>query len=62
MRMLRDRLFKGILESIDHVLVNGSIGNKRVFDNVNISFLYVEGEALAVKFSLREIYVSSESV
>ncbi len=60
-RSLRDRLFKGILDSVDDVLVNGPLGDKRVIDNVNVSFLYIEGEALTVELSLRGIYVSSGS-
>ena len=58
---LRDMLMNGILESIGDVLVNGPLGDKRVADNVNVSFLYVEGEALTVELSLRGIYVSSGS-
>lgn len=58
---LRDRLLKGIVDNIPHVLVNGPIGDRRAPDNVNISFLYVEGEALTVELSMRGIYVSSGS-
>lgn len=58
---LRDKLLKGIVENIPHVLVNGPVGDKRALDNVNVSFLYVEGEALTVELSLRGIYVSSGS-
>ncbi|MET1159780.1 MAG: cysteine desulfurase family protein [Thermoprotei archaeon] len=58
---LRDRLFKGILENVDHVLVNGPLGEKRVPDNINVSFLYVEGEAITVELSMRGVYVSSGS-
>lgn len=60
-RILRDRLLKGILDNVENVLINGPISNKRVVDNLNISFLYVEGEALTVELSLRGIYVSSGS-
>jgi len=61
MQQLRDQLFNGITSSIPHILVNGPLGDKRVPDNVNVSFLYVEGEALTVELSLRGIYVSSGS-
>jgi len=61
MRQLRDQLFNGITSSIPHILVNGPLGDKRAPDNVNVSFLYVEGEALTVELSLRGIYVSSGS-
>ncbi len=60
-RKLRDRLIEGIVGSVGDVLVNGPLGDKRVADNVNVSFLYVEGEALTVELSLRGIYVSSGS-
>ncbi|MEM4691581.1 MAG: cysteine desulfurase family protein [Desulfurococcaceae archaeon] len=60
-RGLRDRLFDGILNNIDDVLVNGPLGDKRVANNVNVSFLKVEGEAITVELSLRGIYVSSGS-
>ncbi len=58
---LRDSLINGILGSIDGAILNGPRGRDRVPDNVNISFLYVEGEALTVELSLRGIYVSSGS-
>ena len=60
-KSLRDKLLKGIVENIPHVLVNGPVGDKRAPDNVNVGFLYVEGEALTVELSLRGIYVSSGS-
>ncbi len=61
MKSLRDRLLKGILDHVPDVLVNGPLGDRRAPDNVNVSFLYVEGEALTVELSLRGIYVSSGS-
>ncbi len=61
LRRMRDRLIGGILESVEESKLNGPRGNKRVVDNVNISFLHVEGEALTVELSLRGIYVSSGS-
>ena len=60
-RKLRDRLMSGIIERVPHVLVNGPEGDKRAPDNVNLSFLFVEGEAITVELSLRGIYVSSGS-
>lgn len=61
MRSLRDELIDGIMESVSHVLLNGPKGDKRAPDNVNISFLYCEGEALTIELSMRGIYVSSGS-
>jgi len=61
MRTLRDMLMRGIVDSVDDVLINGPIGDRRVCDNLNVSFLYVEGEAVTVELSMRGIYVSSGS-
>jgi len=58
---LRDKLMKGIIDSVDNVLINGPVDENRVVDNLNVSFLYIEGEALTVELSLRGIYVSSGS-
>lgn len=61
LRKLRDKLLYGILEKVPHVLINGPQGDKRAPDNVNVSFLFIEGEALTIELSLRGIYVSSGS-
>jgi len=61
MTELRDRLINGILERVDHTVLNGPSGERRAPDNVNISFLYCEGEALTVELSLNGVYVSSGS-
>ncbi|MEM1584211.1 MAG: cysteine desulfurase family protein [Nitrososphaerota archaeon] len=61
MKMLRDMLIEGILEEVPEVLLNGPTGEKRAPDNVNMSFLHVEGESITVELSLRGIYVSSGS-
>ncbi len=58
---LRDTLIDGIFERVDEVMLNGPRGDNRAPDNVNMSFLYCEGEALTVELSLRGIYVSSGS-
>jgi cysteine desulfurase len=58
---LRDKLEKGILDRVPEVLVNGPLGGMRVANNVNMSFLRVEGEALTVALSLHGVYVSSGS-
>lgn len=61
MANLRDMLIENIIEKIEYVLLNGPKGNKRSPDNINLSFLYCEGEALTVELSLNGIYVSSGS-
>jgi len=61
LKKLRDKLIDGILDNVPYTLLNGPRGEKRAPDNVNISFLYCEGEALTVEFSMNGVYVSSGS-
>ncbi len=61
MRRLRDRLIDGILSGVEDTRLNGPRGDKRAPDNVNISFLRCEGEALTIELSLKGVYVSSGS-
>jgi cysteine desulfurase len=61
MRKLRDKLFNGIIEKVSETKLNGPEGERRVSDNVNISFLRCEGEALTIELSLNGVYVSSGS-
>jgi cysteine desulfurase len=61
MRILRDQLIEGIMERVADVRLNGPKGDKRAPDNVNISFLRCEGEALTIELSLNGVYVSSGS-
>ena len=56
-RMLRDRLWKGI-SAIEEVYVNGDM-ERRVPHNLNVSFNYVEGESLIM--AIKEVAVSSGS-
>jgi len=57
MRMLRDRLWKGV-EDMEEIYLNGDL-EQRVPGNLNISFNFVEGESLIM--SLKDIAVSSGS-
>jgi len=61
MRRLRDLLIDGLIGKISDVRLNGPKGDERVPDNVNISFLRCEGEALTIELSLNGVYVSSGS-
>jgi cysteine desulfurase len=61
LRRLRDALAEGISKRVPDVLLNGPKGQNRVPDNVNISFLRCEGEALTIELSLSGVYVSSGS-
>ena len=56
-RMLRDRLYKG-LSDMEEVYVNGD-SDHRISGNLNISFNYVEGESLIM--ALSDLAVSSGS-
>jgi cysteine desulfurase len=55
---LRNRLKKGIFSKLDDVYLNGH-PERRLPNNLNVSFAYVEGEALMM--GLRDIAVSSGS-
>jgi cysteine desulfurase len=57
MRMLRDRLLRGLSE-MDEVYVNGDM-EQRVPHNLNISFNFVEGESLIM--AIKDVAVSSGS-
>jgi len=61
MKRLRDKLMRGILEGISETILNGPDGEKRAPDNLNVSFLHCEGEALTIELSLKGVYVSSGS-
>ena len=56
-RGLRDRLLEGLLK-IGHVYVNGDL-ERRVPHNLNLSFAFIEGEALMM--AIKDIAVSSGS-
>ena len=58
---LRDKLLYGLHTSIERTEINGPPGERRAPDNVNISFLGCEGEALTVESSMNGIYASSGS-
>lgn len=59
-RKLRDRLENGILEKIPNAKVNGDV-KKRMPNTSNISFEYVEGEAILLKMDEAGIAASSGS-
>ncbi|UCD10280.1 MAG: cysteine desulfurase NifS [Dehalococcoidales bacterium] len=57
---LRDRLIKGLLSSIDHSHLNGH-PEKRLPNNVNITFEYVEGESIILSLDMEGICASTGS-
>ena len=58
--LLRDRLQKGLVEKIDHLVINGH-PTKRLPHNLNISLWYVEGESMLLFLNMQGISVSSGS-
>lgn len=57
-RRLRDKLWAGLRANLDELHLNGSLEH-RLPNNLNVSFAYVEGEALMM--AIRDIAVSSGS-
>jgi len=58
LKALRDRLHQGIVDGLDYVFLNGH-PTERLPNTVNLSFAYVEGEALMLK--IKDVAVSSGS-
>jgi cysteine desulfurase len=58
---LRDRLFAGLTEALDGVSLNGPAldGGQRLAGNLNVSFDYIDGEALLM--NMKDVAVSSGS-
>jgi cysteine desulfurase len=57
---IRDRLIARLLEIPDTHL-NGPRGNRRLPTNADITFRFIEGEAILMHLSMRGVYVSSGS-
>ncbi len=57
---LRDRLIKGVLESVPASFVNGHL-TKRLPNNANLRFSYIEGESLILSLDMQGIACSSGS-
>ncbi len=57
---LRDKLIKGIQVKIDEVILNGH-PTKRLPNNVNVAFKYIEGESILVSLDLAGIACSTGS-
>jgi len=58
--VLRDKLIKGVLDTIDHSFLNGH-PTKRLPSNANLRFSYIEGESLILGLDMHGIQVSSGS-
>jgi cysteine desulfurase len=57
---LRDKLIKGVINKIPHSFLNGH-PTKRLPDNANLRFSYIEGESLILGLDMYGIQVSSGS-
>jgi cysteine desulfurase len=59
-KKLRDKLIAGLLE-IENVKLNGPEGDKRLCNNVNVSFNNIEGEAIGSFLNSKGIFGSTGS-
>ncbi len=57
---LREKLKEGILNAVPEVIINGS-GSRAVSNILNVSFNYIEGEALLLMLDIKGIAVSTGS-
>jgi cysteine desulfurase len=60
-RGLSDDLLEKIEARIPHIILNGPRGEKRASHNMNISFEYIEGEAIMMMLSLSGVLVATGS-
>ncbi len=60
LRGLRDKLITGLLETMDHVRLNGH-PRRRLPNNINVSVGFVEGEAVLLNLDLEGICASTGS-
>jgi len=57
---LRDRLIAGVLDKIPHSFLNGH-PSKRLPNNANLRFSYIEGESLILSLDMEGVSTSSGS-
>lgn len=61
MKKMRDRLIEGIRKNIPYCRLNGPEDERRLCNNVNFSFKYVEGESVLMMLDMKNIAASSGS-
>lgn len=61
MTRLRDKLIKSIEDDIDDIQLNGPRGSRRLCNNINVAFNYVEGEGILLRLDQKGICVSTGS-
>ena len=58
---LRDKIIDTVMEEIDEVILNGPRGDRRLPNNVNFCFRYIEGESILLNLDMHNIAASSGS-
>ena len=61
LRELSDHLYVRLLEKIDHIELNGPMGEERAAHNINVSIDYIEGESMAMMLDMHGITVATGS-
>lgn len=61
MKKMRDMLISGIRDRIDYIKLNGPDNEKRLCNNVNFSYEFVEGESILMRLNMKGIAASSGS-
>ena len=61
MKGLRDHMIARIEKEIPDVILNGPGSEKRLPNNVNFSFKYIEGESVLLHLDMEDIFVSTGS-
>lgn len=61
MKAMRDRLIEGLRANIDYIKLNGPDDDRRLCNNVNFSYEFVEGEAILMRLNMYGICASSGS-
>ena len=60
-RGLRDYFINRVMKEIPYVKLNGTYGNERLANNINMSFRFVESESLLIMLDMKGICVSAGS-
>ncbi len=61
MKRMRDRLIDKIEERIPHIMINGPRSEGRIAHNANVTFLFIEGEAIMMMLDMQGIAVQTGS-
>ena len=61
MTKMRDKLITGLRDRINYIKLNGSDDERRLCNNVNFSYEFVEGEAILMRLNMKDICASSGS-